>query len=31
MMALQKKLDREGEPREAVLDQTEAAAPLTER
>lgn len=31
MMALQKKLDRQGEPREAVLDQTEAAAPLTER
>ncbi len=31
MMALQKKLDRGGEPREAVLDQTEAAAPLTER
>ncbi len=31
MMALQKKLDRQGEPREAVLDQIDAAAPLTER
>ena len=28
MLALQKKLDRQGEPRELVADQTDAAAPL---